>query len=139
MMMPQTRPMVDSDRKAALAALGDPRAIDQPRQKVLTDGEAFITVDLARTTPHIGAIAGNVRGLSALYALALAACELALDAGFTVGTFTIHDRALLRRIQRTFNVVTTITALSDGVPACWEITVNLADARQQVLAWSQLQ
>lgn len=136
-MMPAVRPMVESDRTAALDALGDHRAIDQPRQKVLTDGEAFITVDLARTVPHIGAIAGNVRGLPAMFALALAACEVALDAGFTVGKFTILKRTLLRTIQRTFNVVTQVVAELDGRPVMWELTVDLADARQQVLAWQQ--
>ena len=134
-MTPTTRRMVPRDRAAALAALGDARALDQPNQHIYTDGLAFVTVDLARTVPYMGAIAGNVSSRSTFYALALAACDAALAAGHKTGTFDIFDRALLRTIKRDFRISPTATATLTGTNAAWEVTVDLADARQQLLAW----
>ncbi len=134
-MMPATRPLVASDRDAAIAALGDPRVIDQEHVRAWTDNHGgFVTIDVSTAIPQMGAVVG-ARNRRARYALVLAACEGALDAGAKQGTFTVIQLAMLTDIERSFNVAPVVLGTLDGAPACWEITVDLADARQQLLSW----
>lgn len=59
--------------------------------------------------------------------------------GFTRGTFTLRDPALLARIERDFRVATKVTGREpsndgSGLPLTWEITVDLEDAINQLEA-----
>ncbi len=135
-MMPATRPMVPSDRAAALAALGDPRTFEQPNVRTWTDDRGgFITMNHGPGhIPKLGAVVG-ARGRRARYELVLAACEGALDTGAERGSFTVIRATMLTDIERSFNVAPVVLGELDGKPVIWEITVDLADARQQLLAW----
>ncbi len=131
-----TRRTTPADRAAAIAALGDARVIDQPAIQAWTDDHGgFVTIDLGRSPhPNMGAVVG-ARGRRQRYELVLAACDGMLAFGATHGTFDVIKRTMLRDIERSFTVAPVVTGALDGVPASWEITVDLNDARRQLLAW----
>ncbi len=131
-----TRRTVPADRAAAIAALGDPRVIDQQHVRVWTDDAGgFVTLDLAtKPIPNMGAIVG-ARGRRQRYELALAACQGAIDSGATHATFDVIRRTMKQSIQRDFYVSPIVTSTLDGEPIGWTITVDLEDAKQQLLSW----
>ncbi len=131
-----TRRTVPADRTAAIAALGDPRVIDQEHVRAWTDGNGgFVTLDVARRPlPDMGAIVG-ARGRRQRYELALAACQGALDFGATHATFDVIQRTMLTDIERSFDVAPVVIAAVDDEPVGWTITVDLEDAKQQLLSW----
>jgi hypothetical protein len=136
-----TRPYREPDRGEALAVLGDARAIDSPRAHVhVSDGGAASGLALwLEPSPgelaYLGPISvptGTPR--RTFYELAAACARDALARGYARGSFHVHDDALLDRLRRDFAVTPEPVGWAPitGEPVHWEITVDLADAVQQL-------
>lgn len=69
-----------------------------------------------------------------LYALCDAAAQQALTEGYTHAAFMVTDRTTLARLQHDFILSPQVEGVnpSDRSPACWSLTVELTDARQQL-------
>ncbi len=71
------------------------------------------------------------------YELVRGCAAAALEQGFTHATFTLRDPQLLQRIQRDFRTDRKVTGREpskdgNGTARVWEITVDLADAIEQL-------
>lgn len=138
--MPATRPYRASDRESAIAALGDARAIDQPAHHVYTSnagadhGVAVWSEPGPGGEPRLGAVVLPAEDRRLFYQLVEACARDALDRGYERASFTVYDARLLTLIQRDFTVEAVPSAwdAQTGDAVAWEISVDLADALDQL-------
>ena len=138
--MAATRPYEPSDRAAAIAELGDARAVDQTSHRiVVAEGGAAAGIALWTEPgpggePYLGDVKlpGAARRL--LYQLIEACAQDALDRGYKHASFTVHDATLLSQIQGDFAIEPQPAAWDSGSgqAVSWEVHVDLQDALAQL-------
>lgn len=137
------RAITDTDRGAVSDLLhGRTSPIDDPQMRLHVferDGTVEGVSVWWPTSEERGELVINTLasvGREAFYDLALAACEDAIASGYTEATFNIRRLTLLSTLQADFNVEArpnTWNAVT-GRPIRWEVSVNLEDARAQLLS-----
>lgn len=142
------RPFREKDRERVLAMLGERRAIDSPSHRVqvleeegAVDGVALWVAPDAGDEGYLGPVAleaGAGPGVTGdwrpFYRLVAACAREAGDAGLKRGRFTVRDRALLRRIQRDFDVQPEASGWDPATrePVQWDVHVDIPDALRQL-------
>ena len=138
--MPATRPYQPSDRTAAIAKLGDARAVDQTSHRIVVAdagpaaGIALWTEPGPGGEPYLGDVRLPGNNLQLFYQLIEACAQDALDRGYEHASFTVYDATLLSLIQSDFTIEPQPTAWDpdSGQPASWEVRVDLQDALAQL-------
>ena len=136
------RPYEATDREEARALVGGVRSVDDPHNHVhVAEGEqgrlagAAVWHEPAAGAP--GGLAVMLAGGSSYdttYRLVLACVEDAIARGHRAGTFCLQDPGLLRRLERDFTISPQPSGWRRGRPVEWSVTVDLVDARAQLLA-----
>ena len=144
------RPLRAGERAQAAQLLGVPEAwLDHGLRVVVDDAGPAAGVAAWRADQGAVAELGGIvlsalsTGPRDLYELVRGCAIEALAAGFTLAAFTLYDRALLRRLDRTFTITAEPFAFAPlspedermglpRVPVAWRVEVDLADALAQL-------
>ncbi len=146
------RPFREEDRDRVLALLGERWAIDSPSHHLqvleASTGSTGLEAGVAGVALWVEPDAGEEAylGLVAVtagpapgdwrpfYRLVAGCAREAVDRGFGRGYFSVHDRGLLGRIQRDFDVRPEPSGWDPATrePVQWEVHVDLQDALRQL-------